>query len=75
MSSVPVSFTTQTRSLTTFSYWLRSPTFKASATWTEATWVTPPILDGVDGMSFGISISDVGFMAVDELGIDDAAAG
>jgi peptidoglycan/xylan/chitin deacetylase (PgdA/CDA1 family) len=74
LSTVPISFTTHTRSRTTFSYWLRSPEFPASSTWTEARWVTPAIPDDVDGMSFGVSISDVGSMTVDDLGLDDAAA-
>jgi peptidoglycan/xylan/chitin deacetylase (PgdA/CDA1 family) len=73
-STVPVNFTTHSRSRTTFSYWEKSPAFPPSSDWALAAWVTSTIPTNVDGLSFGISISEKGSMSVDDLGIDDAAA-
>jgi peptidoglycan/xylan/chitin deacetylase (PgdA/CDA1 family) len=72
-SSGAVAFTGHTRSGVTFAYWTKSPEFPASDDWAEARWVTPAVPNDVDGLSFGIAISGNGSLAVDDLGIEDAA--
>jgi len=57
-----------------FSYWTASPTFTAAASWTQATWVTPPIPSNVNGLSFGLTLDSVGSLTVDDIAIVDAAA-
>ena len=74
MSTVPTWFTTHTRERTTFVYGTKSPDFPPASDWALAEWVTPPLPDGVDGLSFGISIGEEGSLTVDDLGFDDAAA-
>jgi peptidoglycan/xylan/chitin deacetylase (PgdA/CDA1 family) len=74
-SNAAVSFATFTRdSLGGFYYWTTSPSFPASSTWTQASWVTPAVRSGANGLSFGLTIASNGFLTVDDLGLDDAAA-
>jgi peptidoglycan/xylan/chitin deacetylase (PgdA/CDA1 family) len=75
-SNQPVFLTAFSRnSLGSFAYWTSSGNFSASSTtWTQATWVTPVIPAGVDGLSFGLTLGSSGFLTVDDLAIDDAAA-
>ncbi len=60
-------------SLGAFHYWATSGDFAAASTWTHATWVTPVIPSGVNGVSFGLAIAGNGFLTVDDLGLDDAS--
>ena len=74
-SSAPVRFTTFTRDgLGGFYYWNTSSDFNASSGWTQASWVTPSIPSGVNGLTFGLTLASNGFLTVDDLGLDDAAA-
>jgi peptidoglycan/xylan/chitin deacetylase (PgdA/CDA1 family) len=74
-SSRSVTFTTFTRdSLGALSFWVGSPNFPASSTWAQASWVTPAIPSGVNGLTFGLTLAANGFLTVDDLGFDDAAA-
>ena len=57
-SSRPSNFIAFTRdSLGGFYYWATSGDFAAASTWTKATWVTPVIPSGVNGVSFGLAIA------------------
>jgi hypothetical protein len=74
-SSDPVNFTTFTRdSVGGFYFWTTSPSFPASSTWTQASWVSPTVPNGVNGLSFGLALPTNGSLTVDDLGVDDAAA-
>ena len=74
-SSAKSSFVAFTRDgLGGYYYWATSPDFPASSTWTQASWVSPVVPGGVNGVSFGLTISSNGFLTVDDLGFDDAAA-
>jgi hypothetical protein len=62
-SSAPVYFTIYTRSTNgTWSYWTQSPTFAATAgtALNGATWTTPPIPAGVNGIGFGLTLQSNG---------------
>jgi peptidoglycan/xylan/chitin deacetylase (PgdA/CDA1 family) len=73
-STGPVSFTAFNRNdLGGFGFWTSSPSFSASSTWKKATWQTPVIPSGTNGLSFGLALSSNGSLTVDDLGIDDAA--
>ena len=74
-SNAPVRFVTQTRdTVGAFSFWQTSPSFPSSSTWTQASWVTPNVPSGMNGVSFGLALASNGFVTVDDLGFDDAAA-
>jgi peptidoglycan/xylan/chitin deacetylase (PgdA/CDA1 family) len=74
ISSAPVSFTVFSRKDDwSFPYWMTSPTFPASPTWTQATWVTPVVPSDVNGLSFGLTLDNNGSLTVDDFGITDAA--
>lgn len=73
-STVPVNFTVfARRSDWSFGYWVTSPTFPASTGWSQATWVPPVIPDDVNGLSFGLTLSDNGTLTVDDFGVTDAS--
>jgi peptidoglycan/xylan/chitin deacetylase (PgdA/CDA1 family) len=72
-SNQPVNFVVSTRdSLGGFYYWDTSPSFPASSTWTQASWVTQSVPPGANGVSFGLAIAANGFLTVDDLGFDDS---
>ena len=74
-SNAPVAFVASKRdTVGTFTYWDTSPSFPASSTWTQASWVTPRVPSGITGVSFGLALAANGFVTVDDLGFDDAAA-
>ena len=74
-SNAPVRFVSQTRdSLGAFAFWQTSPSFPSSSTWAQASWVTPTIPSGINGLSFGLALASNGSLTVDDLGFDDAAA-
>lgn len=41
-------------------YWMSSPYFTPTGTWTDAVWQTPAIPKGASGLSFGLALSAVG---------------
>ena len=56
-SSVPVSFVVFRRdSQWAFGFWLDSPTFPATSSWAQATWITPVIPSGTNGLAFGLAL-------------------
>jgi peptidoglycan/xylan/chitin deacetylase (PgdA/CDA1 family) len=74
-SSAAVAFTAFTRdSLGGFYYWTTGSSFPASSTWAQASWVSPVIPSGANGISFGLTIASNGSLTVDDLGLDDAAS-
>ncbi len=50
-------------------YFTASPYFSATSTWTQATWTTPTIPAGYDGISFGLNLFSVGTLTVDDYAI------
>jgi hypothetical protein len=75
-ADAPVSFTLYSRDdHWTWRYWQTGPRFPASTSWTRATWVTPPIPDAVNGLSFGLTLTSNGRLTVDDAALVDAAAG
>ena len=74
-STVPVRFSTNARDSlfsSPFLFWSESPPFPASSDWAEATWTTPVVPAGVNGMLFGLMITSDGSLTVDDVAIDDA---
>jgi hypothetical protein len=74
-STAPVKFTTNTRNDTwssPFAFWTESPQFPASSTWTQASWTTPSVPTGINGLTFGLQISSNGSLTVDDASIVDA---
>ena len=74
-SNSPVYFTLFTRD----SQWQvrfleSSPSFPASSTWTQATYVTGVIPNGINGLTFGLTLGSNGSLTVDDASFDDAAA-
>jgi peptidoglycan/xylan/chitin deacetylase (PgdA/CDA1 family) len=73
-SDAPVSFSAFSRdTLGGFGFWTSSSTFPASSTWQKASWTTPVIPSGTNGLSFGLTLSSNGSLTVDDLGMDDAS--
>ena len=73
-STVPVRFNAFTRnSRFAYAYWAASPTFPASPGWSLATWTTPAVPTGINGLQAGLTISANGSLTVDDLAFDDAA--
>jgi peptidoglycan/xylan/chitin deacetylase (PgdA/CDA1 family) len=71
-SSAPVHFTAFNRNtLGAFSFWNTSSAYPAASGWTKATWVTPVIPSGTNGLTFGLTLASNGSMTVDDLGMDD----
>jgi peptidoglycan/xylan/chitin deacetylase (PgdA/CDA1 family) len=63
-STVPVYFTFYQRAANgTWSYLTQSPTFPASAGWTSATWLTPPVASTVTAVSYGMTIASPGTLS------------
>jgi peptidoglycan/xylan/chitin deacetylase (PgdA/CDA1 family) len=73
-STNPVSFTVFARDTQwNFGYWMNSPDFPASSTWTQASWVTPAIPGTTNGLSFGLTLDNNGTLTVDDSAIVDAS--
>jgi peptidoglycan/xylan/chitin deacetylase (PgdA/CDA1 family) len=67
-SSAPVYFVVFSRdSNWTWSYWKSSPAFEESSRWTQARWTTPPIPRLMNGLSFGLTLSEKGHMIIDDV--------
>ena len=74
-SDAPVYFTLWSRdSSWQIRYWTSSDSFPASSTWTQATFVTDVIPNGINGLSFGLTLGSNGSLTVDDATFDDAAA-
>jgi len=70
-STTPVSFAAFNRdSLGAFAFRDSSDRFPPASTWTQATWTTPVIPDGTNGLTFGLALSSNGSLTVDDLGLD-----
>ncbi|RIJ69444.1 polysaccharide deacetylase [Nakamurella silvestris] len=54
-------------------YWTSSPWFAPADSFTQAVWVTPPIPDGMTGLSFGLNIFANGNIVTDDYGMYDQA--
>jgi hypothetical protein len=53
-------------------YWTSSPWFAAAPTYTQAMWTTPPIPDGMTGISFGLNMFANGTLRTDDVAIYDS---
>jgi Big-like domain-containing protein/polysaccharide deacetylase len=75
-SSVPVRFATYTRNASTgaYTFWQQSGFFPASSSYAEATFTTAAVPATTDAVSFGFSITQVGSMTVDDMGMTQATA-
>ena len=72
-STAPVQLSTNTRDESFQIHpWRTSPSFPASADWRKATWTTPPVADGTNGLIFALMISGDGSLTVDDFSIVDA---
>ncbi|MFJ6002838.1 polysaccharide deacetylase family protein [Arthrobacter sp. NPDC092385] len=49
-----------------WTYWTSSPLFPPTDEWTHATFTTPPVPDGVDGLSFGLNLMRAGTLITDD---------
>jgi peptidoglycan/xylan/chitin deacetylase (PgdA/CDA1 family) len=49
-------------------YWTSSPWFAAAANWTQATFTTPAVPAGANGMSFGLALIANGTLTTDDYG-------
>jgi peptidoglycan/xylan/chitin deacetylase (PgdA/CDA1 family) len=47
-------------------HWMHGPPLPASTTWTHASFTTPPLPAGDDGLSFGLNLPSVGTLSVDD---------
>jgi hypothetical protein len=50
----------------TWAYWTSSPWFAASSTWATATFTTPAVPAGVNGVSFGLALIANGTLTTDD---------
>lgn len=73
-STAPVDFVVESRNANwLYAFWAESsPVFPASSSWTLASWTTPTVPSGINGLSFGLSLAANGSMTVDDIGIVDA---
>ena len=55
-------------------YWTSSPWFAASATYTQASWVTPPMPANATAVSFGLNLFTNGTLTTDDLSMIQTAA-
>jgi peptidoglycan/xylan/chitin deacetylase (PgdA/CDA1 family) len=49
-----------------WAYWTSSPWFAAASTWTQATFTTPAVPAGVNGVSFGLALIANGSLTTDD---------
>jgi peptidoglycan/xylan/chitin deacetylase (PgdA/CDA1 family) len=53
-------------------YWTSSPWFATASTWTQATFTTPAVPAGANGMSFGLALITNGSLTTDDYGLATA---
>lgn len=53
-------------------FWVASPFLDPSSDFAPAEWTTPPVPDGAVAISFGLALSDEGFLVSDDYGLYDA---
>jgi peptidoglycan/xylan/chitin deacetylase (PgdA/CDA1 family)/archaellum component FlaF (FlaF/FlaG flagellin family) len=71
-STVPTRFAVYYRdSNGGWNYWMDSPQFAASSSWTQATWATPAIPSGTTALSFGLTIAANGTLTTDDYSLVD----
>lgn len=56
-------------------YWVSSRFFAPSSRWAHAVWRTPPIPDGISGLSYGLSLFSNGTLATDDYSFTPAPPG
>jgi peptidoglycan/xylan/chitin deacetylase (PgdA/CDA1 family) len=72
-STAPVQLSTNTRDESFQIHpWRTSSSFPATTHWRKATWTTPPVADGTNGLIFALMISGDGSLTVDDFSIVDA---
>ncbi len=49
-----------------WAYWTSSPWFATASTWTQATFTTPPVPAGANGVSFGLALIANGSLTTDD---------
>ncbi len=54
-------------------YWTSSPYLSPATSWTLATWQTPAVPVGVNGLSFGLALFSVGSLTTDDYSIAPAS--
>jgi peptidoglycan/xylan/chitin deacetylase (PgdA/CDA1 family) len=47
-------------------HWTSSPPYLPTEEWLHATFTTPPVPDGVDGLSFGLNLREAGTLVTDD---------
>ncbi|MEG9250209.1 polysaccharide deacetylase family protein [Arthrobacter sp. Soc17.1.1.1] len=73
-STAPTQFTLYYRSgAGSWRYWTSSPWFAASATYQKASWTTPPLPAGANGLSFGLNLFSNGTLTTDDYEMFDTA--
>ncbi|MBG6223806.1 peptidoglycan/xylan/chitin deacetylase (PgdA/CDA1 family) [Arthrobacter sp. CAN_A2] len=55
-------------------YWTSSPWFAPSSTFQKATWTTPPLPAGANGLSFGLNLFSNGTLTTDDYEMFDVAS-
>jgi peptidoglycan/xylan/chitin deacetylase (PgdA/CDA1 family) len=66
-STAPTQFVMYARNpLGSYDYWSTSSQFPATSTWTQATWVTPPLPANDTGAGFGLSLMTNGTLTTDD---------
>jgi peptidoglycan/xylan/chitin deacetylase (PgdA/CDA1 family) len=70
-STAPVNFVIERRNSTSwvYSFWRETTTFAATSTWQLATFTTPQVPNGVNGLTFGLSLAGNGSLTVDDISI------
>ncbi|MFJ6001227.1 polysaccharide deacetylase family protein [Arthrobacter sp. NPDC092385] len=59
--------------LGSWKYWTSSPWFAPSGTYQKATWTTPPLPAGANGISFGLNLFSNGTLTTDDYELFDVA--
>jgi peptidoglycan/xylan/chitin deacetylase (PgdA/CDA1 family) len=60
--------------LGSWKYWTSSPWFAAATTYQKATWTTPPLPAGANGISFGLNLFSNGTLTTDDYEMFDVAS-
>ncbi len=73
-STAPTQFAVYYRTgVGSWKYWTSSPWFAASATYQKASWTTPPLPAGANGLSFGLNLFSNGTLTTDDYEMFDTA--